>query len=172
MITIRPYESKDSHAVWELHNLALQNTGAHLGNGPWDDDLGNIPQVYQQNRGVFLVGVFDNQIVAMGAVKHTDATRAEIKRMRVHPDFQCRGFGAVLLNALEVEARRLGYQVLQLDTTTLQKAAQKLYEKHGYRKIGRTQLRGLETLLYEKELTKSTQPVQPTPTRSDAGGRG
>ncbi len=152
MMTIRPYECSDSEAVWELHNLALQGTGAHLGNGPWDDDLRDIPRVYEQNQGCFLVGMLDGRIVAMGAVKRTDPGRAEIKRMRVHPDFQRRGLGAKLLVALEAEAKRLGYQVLHLDTTTLQTAAQKLYEKHRYQRTGNTQVAGLDTLLYEKQL--------------------
>ncbi len=162
MMIIRPYEPADAEALWELHNLALQETGAHLGNGPWDDDLKDIPVVYEQNRGRFLVGVLDDRIVAMGAVKRTDPNRAEIKRMRVHPDFQRRGFGAELLDALEVEAKDLGYQVLHLDTTTLQTASQKLYEKHGYRRTGQTQVGGLDTLLYEKELTEPNKALEDT----------
>ncbi len=151
---IRPFKPSDAEAVWELHNLALQETGAHLGNGPWDDDLKNIPEVYKQNQGCFLVGVLDNRIVAMGALKRTDMNRGEIKRMRVHPDFQRRGFGAQILIALETEAKHLGYKILHLDTTTLQTAAQKLYEKYGYRKIGKTKFKGLDILLYEKRLTE------------------
>ena len=56
---IRPYEFSHSEAVWELHNVALRDTGAHIGNGPWDDDLKDIPAVYEQNQGRFLVGVLD-----------------------------------------------------------------------------------------------------------------
>jgi len=152
-MTIRPYKPSDSHAVWELHNLALQNTGAHLGNGGWDADLKDIPVVYEQNQGCFLVGVLDGRIVAMGGVKRTDPNRAEIKRMRVHPDFQRRGYGTELLKALESEAMRLGYQVLHLETTTLQTGAQKLYEKQGYRIVRKGEVAGLKTLLYEKKLT-------------------
>ncbi len=153
MMIIRPYESTDSKAVWDLHNLALQGTGAHLGNGPWDADLNNIPVVYEQNQGCFLVGALDGRIIAMGAVKRTDPNRAEIKRMRVHPDFHRRGLGANLLIALEAEAKRLGYQILHLDTTTLQPAAQRLYEKYGYSLVGTTQIGGLDTILYEKKFT-------------------
>ena len=159
---IRPYEPSDLDAVWELHNVALEATGAHLGNGPWDSDLKDIPNVYQRNQGCFLVGVLDGRIVAMGALRRTDPIRAEIKRMRVHPEFQQRGFGTQILKALEAEARRLGYQVLHLDTTTLQTAAQKLYEKQGYRKIGTTKIGRFDALLYEKQLTTPIEGVHPT----------
>ena len=150
---IRSYKSTDLDTVWKLHNEALQATGAHLGNGSWDQDLKNIPEIYLQNQGCFLVGVKNEHIVAMGALKRTDSIRAEIKRMRVHPNFQQRGYGTELLKALETEATRLGYQMLHLDTTTLQIAAQKLYETHGYQKVGTGTVGEFNTLLYEKTLT-------------------
>jgi ribosomal protein S18 acetylase RimI-like enzyme len=152
MIEIRPYRANDAEAVWDLHNLALEGTGAHLGNGPWDRDLRSIPEVYQTGGGSFLVGETEGRIVAMGGLKRTSSDRAEIKRMRVHPDFQRRGFGTAILLGLESEARRLGYTLLHLDTTTLQVAAQGLYEKHGYRRTGETRVGGLDVILYEKGL--------------------
>jgi len=152
MMKVRPYKPGDSEAVWQLHNLALRDTGAFLGNGPWDEDLKDIPSAYENNHGCFLVGLIEDQIVAMGAVRRIDTIQAELKRMRVHPDFQRRGFGTKLLILLEAEAKRLGYRILHLDTSTLQTASQKLYEKHGYRKTGETKVDRLDVLLYEKKL--------------------
>jgi ribosomal protein S18 acetylase RimI-like enzyme len=154
-MTIRPYESSDFDAVWELHNIALEATGAHLGDGPWYQDLKDIPNVYLKNHGCYLVGLTDDRLVAMGAVKRTDSIRAEIKRMRVHPDFQQRGYGTEILKNLEAEARRLGYQLLHLDTATIQTTAQKFYEKHGYHKIGISSIGGIDIVLYEKRLSES-----------------
>ena len=36
--------------------------------------------------------------------------------MRVHPEFQRRGFGQRILEALEKRAKELGYKEIQLDT--------------------------------------------------------
>jgi ribosomal protein S18 acetylase RimI-like enzyme len=155
---IRRYQPADAGAVWELHNLALQGTGAHLGNGPWDEDLKHIPDVYERNGGVFLVGVLDERIVAMGAVRRVDATTGRLTRVRVLPDYQRRGLGGRILCALETEARRLGYRALRLDTAAVQRAAQKLYERHGYRKVRETTVGGLDALIYEKELSGSPGP--------------
>lgn len=91
-MTIRPYRPADAEAVWNLHNLALRGTGAHLGNGPWDADLKNIPQIYERNHGCFFVGVHDGHIVAMGAVKRADGHRAETptpKAALTSPAFPC-----------------------------------------------------------------------------------
>ena len=75
--------------------------------------------------------------------------------MRVHPEFQQRGYGTEILKTLEAEARRLGYQFLHLDTAVVQTSAQKFYEKHGFQKVGTSVIGGIDIVLYEKRLTKS-----------------
>src|ERR1700687_3611841 len=130
---IRQYQPTDHEAVWALHYIALGETGADLGSGPWYDDLHHIEQIYLKNQGEFLVGVHQGCIVAMGALRRTTHERAEIKRMRVAPDVQGQGFGQRILLALEARAVALGYAILHLDTSTLQGAAQHLYRKNGYK---------------------------------------
>jgi GNAT superfamily N-acetyltransferase len=90
--------------------------------------------------------------VAMGALHRTSPERAEIKRMRTHPDYQGRGFRQIILTELEARAHALGYKTLHLDTSIVQIPAQKLYEKNGYREVGRDNYQGLEVILYEKQL--------------------
>jgi ribosomal protein S18 acetylase RimI-like enzyme len=151
-LIIRRCLSADHDAVWDLHNAALRDTGAHLGNGPWDDDLHSIEASYLEAGGEFLVGEFDCRIVAMGALKPADAGVFEVKRMRVDPAFQRRGFGQEMLSALEARARRLRFRKLILDTSTRQKAALRLYKKNGYRETGRRKVRHLDLINFEKEL--------------------
>jgi GNAT superfamily N-acetyltransferase len=88
----------------------------------------------------------------MGALKHTSSERAEIKRMRVHPDYQGRGYGQLILDELETRARAVGYQTLHLDTSIFQIPAQRLYEKNGFREVGRDTYQQLEVILYEKQV--------------------
>ncbi len=155
MLEIRRYESSDYDVVWNLHVSGLQNVGAYLGNGPWDNDLHAIEHVYFYNQGEFLVGTYEGRIVAMGAFRKTSEKLAEIKRMRVDPDFQGRGFGQIILDELETRALALGYTKLHLDTSVLQIAAQKLYMKNGFRETGREVHRGLECILFEKSIGQS-----------------
>jgi GNAT superfamily N-acetyltransferase len=152
MFTLRGYETDDQEAIEYLHVYAIQQTGAYLGRGPWDDDVYAIEEMYLKHRGVFLIGECDGLFVAMGALKRTSPERAEIKRMRVHPDYQGRGYGQLMLDELEARARTLGYQTLHLDTSILQIPARKLYEKNGFREVGRDVYQGLEVILYEKQL--------------------
>ena len=149
---IRRFRDSDHDEVWALHNLALEGTGAHVGNGPWDDDLHHITDIYLDSGGEFLVGMQDQRIVAMGALKYTSAKRAEVKRMRVHPDFQRRGFGRAILQRLESRAADLGYTTLHLDTTVQQVPAQQLYVQSGYSEAGTSKLGRFDVINYEKAL--------------------
>ena len=152
MFTLRRYQPSDMEAVEYLHVYAIQQAGAYLGRGSWDDDVYAIEEAYLNNRGEFLIGEWDGNFVAMGALHRTSPERAEIKRMRVHPDYQGRGFGQLILTELMARARALGYKTLHLDTSILQVPAQKLYEKNGFRKVGGDMYHNLEVILYEKQL--------------------
>ena len=155
---IRRYGESDHDEVWSLHNVALQEiSGAHAGNGPWDDDLHHIKETYLDGGGEFVVGVEGGRIVAMGALKRSSSDRAEIKRMRVHPDSQRRGFGRAVLQRLEARAVELGYTALHLDTTVQQISAQKLYIHSGYAETGRDRFGSFDVILYEKSLTDHGQ---------------
>ena len=152
MFTLRQYTPEDQAVVEYLHVHAIQQAGAYLGRGPWDDDVYAIEETYLNNHGEFLVGEWDGVFVAMGALRRTSPERAEIKRMRVLPNYQGRGIGQIILSELEARARVLGYHTLHLDTSVVQFAAQRLYEKNGYREVGRDIYGGLEVILYEKTL--------------------
>lgn len=152
MFTLRRYTPADREAVESMHVQVIQQAGAYLGRGPWDDDVYAIEETYLDNQGEFLIGEWDGAFVAMGALRRTSPERAEIKRMRVHPDYQGRGLGQIILSELEARARALGYKTLHLDTSVVQLPAQKLYEKNGFREVGRDVYQGLEVILYEKPL--------------------
>jgi len=151
-LVIRRYEDTDRDAVWELHNLALYAVGAHVGNGPWDDDLHHVSEVYLDGRGEFLVGLLGGRVVAMGALRRHDDVTAEVKRMRVHPATQRHGFGRAILLRLEERAIRLGYRRLVLDTTERQVAAIALYRSEGFVESGRGEVWGFPCIFFAKEL--------------------
>lgn len=137
MFELRSFCDRDAEGVWQLHDAALEKAGAHGGRGPWEDDLRDIRSAYLDPGGEFLVGIIDGTFVAMGGLLRHSPQEAEIKRMRVHPDFQRRGFGRRVLETLEERARALGCRVVRLDTTEQQTAARQLYRGAGYRETGR-----------------------------------
>lgn len=99
-LRIHRYDPCDRETVWDLHLLGLAQTGADVGRGPWDD-LKRIETEYLAPGGEFLVGEHDGRVVAMGGFRRLTSLEAELKRIRVHPDFQRRGFGQAILVELE-----------------------------------------------------------------------
>jgi ribosomal protein S18 acetylase RimI-like enzyme len=149
---LRRFRSGDAEAVWRLHNTALEDAGVHGGHGPWEEDLRDVPGIYLDPGGEFLVGLAGNGLVGMGGLLRLSAGEAEVKRMRVHPRLQRQGLGRLILDGLEARARAFGFRTIRLDTTREQAAAQCLYEAAGYRRTGERQLGRFLFLDYIKEL--------------------
>jgi ribosomal protein S18 acetylase RimI-like enzyme len=153
-LRVRRYRWSDLDAVWALHQISLAQVGLAPGDGVYyDDDFPRISEVYLADRGEFLVGeIPGGRIVAMGGLRRLDNETAEMCRLRVHPEYQRRGYGAQILELLEQRARELGYSLLRGDTTLQQGAAIELYRKYGWRELSR-EVRGDSVVLYgEKSL--------------------
>lgn len=85
--------------------------------------------------GAFMVAYLDDVAVGCGAVRRLDEASGELKRMYVDPSVRGRGIGRALVEALELEARRLGMTRVVLETGTRLAPAIKLYEAMGYERI-------------------------------------
>lgn len=167
-LTVRRYRPGDHRRVLALHEAAMRDVGAYIEGAP-EPDLEDVEDSYLDAGGEFLVGTLDGRIVAMGAVRPptwyiTDLVdcgdgTAELKRMRVDPDHQRRGFGRAILDALSERARELGYVEFVLDTTPGQTGAQRFFETNGFRQIGRGEIEGpdgpIELVLYRKPLDEA-----------------
>lgn len=121
--------------------------------GKWEKDFENIEGVYLNNGGEFLVGTIDNRIIAMGGLRKMTKDIVELRRMRVDPAFQRKGYGQMILDALEKGAKELGYKVIQLNTSLKQVPAQKIYEKNGYIEIKREKEGWVvDNIIYQKAI--------------------
>lgn len=153
-LEVRRFTPEDTESVLSLHRRAIEEIGAYSEelSEYLDADMTDIEQNYLQNGGDFLVGTLDGELVAMGALKRTSDSEAELKRMRVEPEFQKRGFGKVMLRHLEERAAELGISTLKLDTTMQQTGARRLYEGAGYSFVGSGRIGPFDCLFYEKEI--------------------
>lgn len=91
------------------------------------------PDEVAPGRGAFLVArSADGAAIGCGAVRLLEPGIAEIKRMFVVRERRGRGAGALILAALESEARRLGAVRLLLETGPRQPEAIALYARSGF----------------------------------------
>ena len=73
-------------------------------------------------------------LAAVGAIKHLDEGRGELKSMRAAPAYRGKGAGKAILEHLISEARRRGYAWLGLETGVPEPfvPARSLYASHGF----------------------------------------
>ncbi len=158
VLTIRQYRATDHDAVWALHHLAEHDyepdqIPAVVADDPNYGDFHHIEDVYLRQGGEFLVGCYDDQLVAMGGLERLDPERAYVKRVRVHHAYHGRGFGRAIMQTLENRARELGYRVLETDTSVDRIAAWELYLRCEFHDVGRAILGGQwECVLLKKQI--------------------
>jgi len=151
---IRRYQAQDNEAVKALHYAGLAQFGAAA--DPYhDNDLDDIEGIYINNNGDFLVGIDEDKIMAIGAIRKVSATRGEIKRIRVHRKCQRRGYGQTILSRLLELAAELGYTELCLDATVDNTPAQRLFEKCGFIETHRGKVGTYDLVFYEKKLKQA-----------------
>jgi putative acetyltransferase len=127
-VTAEPFDGPDACALRDALMAELRERyGGDLepGEKPTIDDC-----------AAFLVARGgDGDAIGCGALRPLDDGAAELKRMYVRPEDRGRGLGWVILIALEVEARRRGFDVVRLETGDFQPEAMSLYRAAGYREI-------------------------------------
>ncbi|CAN5592417.1 hypothetical protein BH10ACT11_BH10ACT11_10480 [soil metagenome] len=115
-------------------------------------DIGASPSEMRAPDGAFIVLRADGKPVAGGGLKRWDESTCEIKRMYVEPGMRGKGVSRALLEAIENQARELGYERAYLDTGDRQPAAERLYASSGYLEIPDYNGNTLARHWYEKAL--------------------
>jgi ribosomal protein S18 acetylase RimI-like enzyme len=142
-----------TNQISQLHLAGLRDTDSFSLDPELDKDLLNVEQAYAD--GLFLLAAdksAPNTIVGMGALKRVGEHDYHIKRMRVLATMRRQGIGQLLLVALIAAARKMQIDKLTLDTSLLQVAAQKLYEKNGFVHVGDVVISTIASKLYTLHL--------------------
>jgi GNAT superfamily N-acetyltransferase len=150
-LAVRRYERGDAARVWALHVAALRDAGTDTAVMPEQDDLRDVTGAYLDTGGEFLVGEREGHIVATGALDVLDEDTGELRRMRVDPAHQGKGYGTRILCALEATARDRGVTDLVLDTAVRQGAVP-FYRSRGYEVVGSERWRAFELVSLRKRL--------------------
>jgi ribosomal protein S18 acetylase RimI-like enzyme len=157
MFKIRRYQAKDNKVIRELNDagVAQMDLPVDIRTVPnIDSDFDDIEGVYINNHGEFIVGLQDSEIVAMGAFKKRTPECAEMKRLRIRPDCQRKGYGEIMMRKLMELAAEMGYTEAFLDTLTTNFRAQRLFQKLGWVKSGGGKMGPFELFYYSRKLNK------------------
>jgi ribosomal protein S18 acetylase RimI-like enzyme len=125
-LTVRRYRPTDGPSVRTLHERVMRAAGAFVG-GVAEPDLDDVTAAYLDAGGEFLLGERDGTVVAMCGyrpaegylaelISDTDDATAEVKRMRVAPEYRRHRYAQRLCDELEHRARPSGFDTSVLDT--------------------------------------------------------
>lgn len=120
-------------ACRELFTEYQRGLGVSLCFQGFDAELAGLPGDYAPPRGRLVLALIAGRpagCVALRPLSHRDA---EMKRLYVRPAHRATGLGRALALHVIAEARSIGYEALKLDTLPQMTAAQRLYEKLGFR---------------------------------------
>lgn len=160
---IRRFQPADAEEIWTIHEEALRGSGLEFIEVAADEDFTKIPEQYLESGGEFLVGSVNDRLIAMGGVQPVNESIVELRRMRVHPEFQRQGYGARLLSELEARSQQLGFTEIVLYTNSKLAAAREMYTKYGYEETHReTHPESGETFIhYRKDMTIQSVSREP-----------
>jgi len=160
LIIIR-YKSSDKEDIKNLYKLSSIHSEIGYRSGPWEADFDDI-EGHFFNGGEFLVGLINDEIIAIGGYRKISNEVGQIRRMRVHPNYRRKGYAQQIIQKLEEVARQNKISELQLKTSTQQKMAQQFYEKNGYTKMKKDKEyytegggNSFEVVWYRKELIQN-----------------
>ncbi|CCH02212.1 GCN5-related N-acetyltransferase [Fibrella aestuarina BUZ 2] len=90
---------------------------------------------FQPPYGQLILAIYEGEVCGLGSLKRINSDIGEIKRMFVHPASRRVGAGRAILNQLLVEAGKIGYKKVRLDSPKFMEAAHALYRRFGFRDI-------------------------------------
>jgi len=120
----------------ELFLEYAQSLGFSLCFQNFDKELAELPGDYAPPSGRLLLAESEGELAGCVALHKFDAGICEMKRLYLRPKFRGKGLGRVLAETIIVEARKLGYKSMRLDTVEpVMKDAVAMYRRLGFREI-------------------------------------
>lgn len=98
----------------------------------FQEELAALPGKYSYPKGRLYVITVDGEIGGCVGLRPFDTHTGEMKRLYIRPQFQGRGLGRQLAEQMIIDARKIGYHTLLLDTLPTMHTAIALYEKLGF----------------------------------------
>ena len=129
----RRASNKDREEVIRLVYGVLKEYGLEPDPAATDADLADIEQSYFARGGTFLV--LEDQsgsIIGAYGLYPLENQTCELRKMYLQKSHRGKGLGKSLMEGALVEARRLGFKRMTLETASVLKEAIALYEGYGF----------------------------------------
>ena len=128
-------EGMDLELFRELIHEYQSFLGVDLCFQKFETELADPFSKYSPPKGIVLLGYWDGEICACGALQDLGSGICELKRIYVRPAFRRRGIARSISEYLLKRAAEMGYQRARLDTLRRLVGAVDLYASLGFSEI-------------------------------------
>lgn len=136
---IRPIEAADNKALASIIREVLTEFGANKPGFAWQDpELDAMAQSYQASGRSYWVVEHEGQVLGGGGIAEFPCPEqgvCELQKMYLLPAARGRGQGLILMQQLLNDACNMGYQSCYLETLLSMAAANKLYQRVGFKAL-------------------------------------
>lgn len=132
MILFRKAKKGDEEQLLKLVQQVLKDYQLELEHEGADLDITDIEKFYTNNKGWFQVVEKKGKIIGSVGIYRIDNEACELRKMYLDKIFQGQGIGKKLMENALVEAKKLQYKAMTLQTNSVLVKALPLYEKYGF----------------------------------------
>ena len=133
---IKAVSTEDTELVLKVKELIQEyalSLGFDLAFQDFEEEMETFPTQYSEPYGRLLVAEDEDEIIGCVGLRNLGDGICEMKRLYVKPEFQGKGTGRALVQAIIKEACEIGYTTIRLDTIPAMNAAINLYLSSGFR---------------------------------------
>lgn len=153
-LQVRTYQPQDQASVSHLYTAGL--LAGQIAPNDTGADIENIREAYFDDpRHHFWVAEVEGQVLGMIGVASDESHTAEIRRLRVLPEYQDSNIAATLLEAAVAHCKHHGYLKVVLDTRFERIAAVDLFDKIGFQHTRTKSLHGKDLLEFYLDLYRA-----------------
>lgn len=135
----RPIQKADNAVVAKIVRSVLEDFGVpKIGTAYADKSLDNMFEAYENSKAAYFVVELDGRVVGgagIAQLENYDGSVCELQKMYFLPEARGLGIGSSMISLCLQKAKELGYERCYLETMPYMIAAQKLYERSGFKYI-------------------------------------
>mgnify|MGYP006312686817 CR=1 FL=1 len=131
----RKATTKDGNKILKLIDEALSSYNLKINPDETDKDLMDIDTNYFKNNGWFEVYEVNNQIVGSYGLYKVSDDICELRKMYLSPKYQGKGIGKLMMDKVIINANRLNYKTIILESNRKLGHAFELYKKYGFQEF-------------------------------------